>query len=131
MHIEFSCLAIITILFLLAWIPASIGKLQTFGGKWLSSNRVPLPGKQLEGWAGRCDRAHQNLKEFIPGFIVAILLLGLTQKFSQATSIASIIYVVSRIGHFISYSLGFVNMRAISFFAGLFSNIYLLICIFV
>lgn len=131
MQTEFICLTIMTMFFLVAWLPASIGKWQAFGGQWLASNRKPVVGKELPDWAGRCERAHNNLKDNFPGFIVAILALAVLGKMDQSTSIAAIIYVVSRFGHFATYGAGNVLGRAIFFFGGLFSNFYLLIKILI
>lgn len=131
MTVEYQSLAVLTIFFVLAWVPVSFAKLQTFGWKWLASNRRPLEGKALDSWGARCDRAHNNLKEFFPGFIVAVLLLGLTDKFDQGTAIASMGYVVARICHYISYGIGNVLARGAFFFIGLGCNIYLLIKILI
>ena len=127
MQTEYISLAIMTLLFLFAWLPVSIGKVKTFGGKWANSNRDPVLGKELTGWAARCERAHNNLKDNFPGFIAAILILGQTGQFDTGTAIASIIYVISRIAHYIFYGIGNVSGRAFSYFLGLFINIYLLI----
>lgn len=131
MPIEYSALTLMTIFFLLAWLPLSVGKLKSFGGKWLASNRNPLPGKELLPWAARCERAYNNLKDYFSGYVVAILLLGLLDKFDTSTQIASVAYVAARVVHFISYGMGNVPFRAISFFIGLISNLFLLIKIIV
>lgn len=86
-----------------------------------------MPGKELEGWAARCERAHNNLKDNFPGFIAAILLLGITNKSDESTAIISVVYVVARIGHYIVYGMGYVPLRALFYFTGLLGNIYLLI----
>lgn len=127
MRPEYQSLAVICLFFLFAWFPSSVGKMKLYGKKWVASNRAPVEGKSLTGWAGRAERAHNNLKDNIPGFIAAIALLGLTNGFDHTTTIASILYVVVRIGHFISYTIGNVPARAAFFFAGLISNSYLLI----
>jgi uncharacterized MAPEG superfamily protein len=127
MQIEFISLLSMTIFFLFAWFPVSVGKINTFGKKWAASNRDPLPGKELSGWAARCERAHNNLKDNFPGFIVAILLLGLTEQFDRGTEIASVVYVISRLAHYFSYGIGHVLGRALFYFIGLGSNIYLLL----
>ncbi len=127
MTTEYQSLAYISLFFLLAWIPSSIAKYQTFGLKWLASNRHPIEGKSLDSWGARCERAHNNLKDNLPAFIVAIILLGLTERFTETTAVVSIAYVVGRIAHFVSYGIGNTLARAMFFFVGLFSNIYLLI----
>jgi uncharacterized MAPEG superfamily protein len=127
MRPEYQSLAILTLLFLFAWFPSSCGKMRVFGVRWLFSNRRPVEGKALDGWAARCERAHNNLKDNLPGFIVAVLLLGLTNKFDHSTTIASVGYVACRIGHYVSYAIGNVMARAVFFTVGLAANAYLLI----
>ena len=127
MPFEYQTLAIFTFLFLFAWVPVSIGKWQTFGTGWIKSNRDPVSGKQLPAWAARCERAYNNLKDYFPGFIVAILILGSMNKFDSGTKIAASVYVLARLGHYIVYGLGIVSLRAVFFSVGVLSNVYLLI----
>ena len=131
MPIEYTALAFMTTFFLLAWVPLSIGKLKSFGNNWILSNRKPLPGKELLPWAARCERAYNNLKDYFPGYVVAILLLGMLDKFDSSTGIAAITYVVARLIHFVSYGIGNVPFRGMSFIIGLICNLFLLIKIFV
>ena len=58
MPIEYTALALMTVFFLLAWVPLSIGKIRSFGKKWILSNRKPVAGKELLPWAARCERAY-------------------------------------------------------------------------
>ncbi len=126
MNSEYYALITMTLLFLFAWIPSSVAKFQSFGGKWLASNRTPIPGKELSRWGQRVERAHNNLKDNFPGFVVAILLLGLRNQFSDATSVAAWTYVGARLIHFASYGIGHVNTRFLSYVVGLGANLYLL-----
>lgn len=127
MQTEYCSLVIMTMFFLVAWFPSSMGKYRSYGWKWLAGNRSPVAGKELEPWAARCERAHNNLKDNLPGFIVAILVLGLLQKFDSGTAMASMIYVAGRLGHYAFYAAGIPLLRGLFFFVGLFSNFYLLI----
>lgn len=127
MAFEYICLTLMTILFTLAWVPGSIGKWKSFGGKWLASNRVPISGKELLPWASRCDRAYNNLKDYFPAYAVAIILLGSLNKFDPLTQAAAALYLLSRVAHFISYAIGNVPQRALYFFISLTCNLYLLI----
>ncbi|WPU64507.1 MAPEG family protein [Peredibacter starrii] len=131
MQFEYQALVLMTIFFLFAWVPASFGKLRAFGLGWVGSNRVPVKDKELSAWAARCERAYNNLKDYYPGFAVAILLLGLTDKFDEGTKIAAGAYVVARLGHFLVYGLGIVSLRAVSFITGIIANVYLLIKILI
>ena len=127
MTIEYKILALMTLFFLVAWLPASIAKWQSFGGKWLASNRNPLAGKELPEWGARADRAYNNLKDYFPGFVVAILLLGTLNKFDQSTAWASGLYVIGRLVHFFGYIAGSVLARSLSYFLAMGCNFFLLI----
>ena len=127
MTFEYKMLVIMTCFFLVAWLPASIAKWQAFGGNWLASNRRPPLDKELAQWGQRAERAHHNLKDYFPGFIVAILLLGSLNKFDQQTAWASGLYVVGRMGHLTSYIAGNVLMRSLTFFLSMGCNFYLLV----
>lgn len=130
MIFEYSMLALMTLFFLFAWMPVSLAKYQAFGGKWLGSNREPVEGKSLAPWGQRAERAYNNLKDYFPAFAVTIILLGLTQRFDEATAYASAIYVGGRILHYLSYSLGSVKFRFISYVASMGANIFLLVKLF-
>ncbi|HXH76076.1 MAG TPA: MAPEG family protein [Bacteriovoracaceae bacterium] len=127
MPVEYQALAFLTIFFTLAWVPVSAGKFGSFGIKWLASNRHESPKGELAMWAQRCDRAYNNLKDYFPAFVVAILLLGATNKFDETTGYAAIIFVVARLIHYISYGIGLLVPRFLTFAIGLIANIYLLI----
>jgi uncharacterized MAPEG superfamily protein len=127
MPIEYICLVIMTLFYLFAWLPVSLGKMKSFGRNWVFSNREPLKNSELVPWAARCDRAYNNLKDYFPAFVVAIVLLGILRKFDHSTNLAAIIFVIGRLGHYISYGAGIVPLRAAFFIPALLSNAYLLI----
>ena len=127
MAFEFSMLLVMTLFFLFAWLPSSVGKYQSYGTKWLASNREIPKDKVLAPWAGRAERAYNNLKDYFPAYVVAILVLGATNQFTAGTQWAAALYVVGRVLHFICYCYGHVLGRASFFFLALFSNLYLLI----
>jgi uncharacterized MAPEG superfamily protein len=126
MQFEYQMLTIMTIFFTLAWLPSSVGKFFSYGGKWVMGNRAPIQGKELLPWAGRVERAYTNLKDYFPAFVVAILVLGLMGKFDEGTKIAAGTFVAARLAHFIVYAFGISLLRALTFFAGLGANLYLL-----
>lgn len=132
MQAEYQALALMTLFFVLAWLPASLGKFKTLGARWALSNRnKPIVEKDLPPWAARADRAYNNLKDYFPAFVVAVLLLGTLGKFDEGTKWAASVYVVARLTHFASYTAGNVPVRGLSFLTGLFANIYLLIKILI
>jgi len=127
MPFEYQALAIMTLFFLFAWLPTSVGKWKAFGFKWLASNRYSLPGQELPFWAQRCERAYLNLKDYFPAFVVAVLILGATNQFDECTKWLAGIFVVGRMIHYTAYALGNVPLRALSFFTALFANLFLLV----
>lgn len=127
MPFEYSMLALMTLFFLFAWLPGSMGKLRSYGMRWVASNREPVKDKELLPWAGRVDRAFNNLKDNYPGFAVVIILLGTTGRFDESTSIAAALYVLMRLCHFAFYWYGSVNGRALSYLIALGANVFLLI----
>ena len=126
---EITALALMSILFLFAFIPVSAGKLQTYGGRWLASNRNPVPDKEMPRWAQRSERAHQNLKDNFPAFVAAILLLLVLEKTTPTTGYLAMGYVVARVVHYGAYAKGNVLIRFIAYATGLFINTYLLVSV--
>jgi uncharacterized MAPEG superfamily protein len=130
MPIEYTMLLILTLFFMFAWLPASVGKAKSYGPLWVNSNRDSTGGKELLPWAGRVDRAYANLKDYFPAFAVAILLLGLTNQFDEVTQWASVAFVVARLGHFVFYGLGSVKGRFICYLISMAANLVLLLKLF-
>lgn len=126
MAFELQILAFMTLLFTLAWIPASVCKYQTYGFGWLLSNRSPAGLPPLPEWGLRAERAHNNLKENFPGFAVAVLLLALTGGFTHGTQIAAAVFGGARVVHMPAYIQGRVWPRVISWVLGLGATLYLL-----
>lgn len=127
MQFEYFSLLVMTIFYLFAWIPSSIGKYKSFGWEWISSNRMPQTNKELLEWAGRAERAYINLKDYFPGFVVAVFMLGIFSKFDHSTSWAAGLYVAGRMGHLFSYILGSVNFRFVFYVLSMASNLFLLL----
>jgi uncharacterized MAPEG superfamily protein len=130
MALEYKMLASFTLFFLFAFLPSSIGKWQSFGAKWLASNREPIPGKSLNEFGARAERAYHNLKDYFPAFVVAILLLGSLNKFTPATEVASVCYVLGRLVHFFAYCAGNFPLRFLGYVIAVGANVFLLIQIF-
>lgn len=131
MAFEYQMLAVMTLFFLFAWLPSSLAKYQSFGTKWLASNRTPIPNQELEPWGARAERAYNNLKDYFPAFVVAILLLGHLNKFDPLTSWCSGIYVSCRFIHMAGYIGGSVFIRASSWTMSMIVNVLLLIKVFI
>jgi uncharacterized MAPEG superfamily protein len=127
MNFEYKMLVVMTFFFLFAWLPSSVAKFKAFGGKWLASNRRPVLEKELAPWGARAERAYSNLKDFYPGFVVAILLLGNLNKFNELTAWAAGLYVFARLTHYIAYTAGNVTIRFLAYILAMSSNAFLLV----
>ena len=130
MAYEYQMLTFMTIFFLFAWLPSSAGKYQSFGWEWLASNRKPLTDKKITPFGARAENAYNNLKDYFPGFVVAVLLLGIHGKFDYTTKWATTFYVIGRVFHMASYLYGNVTLRFAFFVLAMGSNVYLLIKLF-
>jgi uncharacterized MAPEG superfamily protein len=127
MTFEYKMLGLMTTFFILAFLPASLAKVRTFGIRWAASNRDHVPHTLLPLWGQRAERAHSNLKDNFPGFIVAILLLGALGRFDETTSWLAGLYVLGRLAHFFFYVLGISLPRTLGYSLALTCNIALLI----
>jgi uncharacterized MAPEG superfamily protein len=127
MAFEYQMLVLMTFFFLLAFLPSSAAKKQAFGVKWLASNREKTPSNEIPAWGARAERAYSNLKDYFPGFVVAILLLGQLDKFDRSTAMAAGIYVLARVIHLIVYIAGNFPLRFASYFTGMLANLFLLV----
>jgi uncharacterized MAPEG superfamily protein len=126
MAYEYQMLLFMTLFFVIAWFPASIAKGNTFGTKWLASNREPVIGKSLPEWGNRAERAYANLKDYFPAFVVAVLLLGIHGKFDGTTKWATTFYLIGRILHMTFYIMGNFPGRFFSYILSFSANLYLL-----
>lgn len=127
MAFELQMLALMTLFFMLAWLPASVSKYQTYGLGWLLSNRSTAGLPPLPEWGQRAERAHANLVANYPGFAVAVLLLAVTGGFTQGTRVAVALFVAARLLHMMFYIRGEVWPRAICWVLGLSATMYLLV----
>ncbi len=126
MAFELQMLALMTLFFMLAWLPASVCKYQTYGWGWLLSNRSTAGLPPLPEWGQRAERAHANLMANYPGFAVAVLLLAVTGGFTPSTRMASLLFVAARGFHMLFYIRGEVWPRVITWLLGLGAALYLL-----
>jgi uncharacterized MAPEG superfamily protein len=126
MAFELQMLALMTLFFMLAWVPASVCKYQSYGLGWLLSNRSTAGLAPLPEWGQRAERAHANLMANYPGFAVAVLLLAVTGGFTAGTRFAAELFVAARVLHMLFYIRGEVWPRVICWALGLLVTLYLL-----
>ena len=89
----------------------------TVGAKYALSNRSEAITKTPLG--GRIDRAIMNLRENLVLFTPVVLVLAVIEVSTGATQTGAIIFFIARIIHAITYVLGIIVIRSLSWFAGI------------
>lgn len=124
---EMTILALVTLLYVIAWVPPLVAKCQAYGVRWLATNRSVTGLPPLSEMGQRAVRAHDNLKENYPPFAVAILLLAFSGGFTQYTALAALVFLIARLIHMPAYILGIPWLRTLSWLVGFAATVYLLI----
>jgi uncharacterized MAPEG superfamily protein len=128
---EITVLCILSVLYLLAFFPSSVGKLKFYGKEWVAGNRSLKEGQrpfsEFDHWGARSERAYQNLQTNYPPFAVAVILITFLNLSNDWTMTLCWVYLIVRILHFISYAYGVVAPRALFWGIGWLINIGLLI----
>ena len=128
MTTENFCLIYSAIFVLLAWAPASLGKVQGMGWNWIFSNREEAADpNRIPVWAARAERAHANLLAYYPAFIVAVLIIDFTKTSTKWTASICVVYLISRILNFAAYVAGVPSARIFFWLVALLCNLFLLL----
>ncbi|WP_406672667.1 MAPEG family protein, partial [Natronospira sp.] len=85
-------LVLASLLMALAWLPASVAKKETFGVRWLASNRETEGLPPLQPWGERAVRAHNNLKENFPAWAALLLLIIALDWQNTVTAWAALLF---------------------------------------
>jgi len=75
-----------------------------FGLPKLSGNRENLPS--AVGWAGRAERAHQNMLESLVLFAVLVLVTEITNKNNAMTGLGAQLFFWARVAYTAIYIAG-------------------------
>ena len=78
----------------------------------LAGNREKAP--ELEGWAGRAQRAHRNMMENLPLFIALVLIAQVAGKTNAMTALGAEIFFWSRLAHAVIYVAGIPWIRTLA-----------------
>lgn len=127
MSSEMTVLAVVTLLYLFAWLPALLAESQVYGLRWLAGDHSTEGLPPLPSTARRALQAHDNLKENYPPFAVAVLLLAFTGGFTQYTAWACLVFLAARLLHMPAAILGLQWLRSSSWLLGLAATLYLLV----
>lgn len=78
----------------------------------LAGNREGLA--PLTGFAGRAQRAHQNMLESLPLFIALVLIAQVAGKANASTLLGCQLFIWGRLAHWIIYLIGIPWLRTIA-----------------
>ena len=81
-------------------------------------------------WARRAMRAHTNAVENLVVFAPLVLMVELVGANSGVTAFGAALYFWARLIHYTVYTLGVPIVRTLSFFAGLFGQVLLMVALF-
>jgi uncharacterized MAPEG superfamily protein len=75
----------------------------------LAGNREGL--RQLDGFAGRAQRAHRNMLENLPLFIALVLIAQIAGKADATTLLGAQLFFWGRVAHWLIYLAGIPWLR--------------------
>jgi uncharacterized MAPEG superfamily protein len=88
---------------------ATIGAMQQVGLPKLAGNREHMP--ELEGWAGRAERAHRNMLESLVLFAILVLAARALNVSNSLTVLGAQLFFWGRVAHAILYIAGITWVR--------------------
>jgi uncharacterized MAPEG superfamily protein len=88
---------------------ATLGAMQQVGLPKLAGNREHMP--ELEGWAGRVERAHRNMLESLVLFAILVLAARALNVSNGLTVLGAQLFFWGRVAHAILYIAGITWVR--------------------
>ncbi len=110
MNVELYALALGAGLLVVHVLLAAHYKTKQFGIEWNLSSREDTPA-ELDGMAGRLQRASDNFRETFPVAIVAFGGLILADKTSETTGVAALVWLGARTLYLPIYWAGIEKIR--------------------
>jgi uncharacterized MAPEG superfamily protein len=114
--------------FVLQMLPGAPAAFAPGGMQWGVGNRETPP--ELPPWAARTRRAHANLMENLPHYVIVVLVAHVSGHANGTTATASLVYLGARIAHAIMYGLGITYVRTIAFYTGVAAEIVIVTQLF-
>lgn len=90
-------------------VVATLGAMQQVGLPKLVGNREHMP--ELEGWAGRAERAHRNMLESLVLFAILVLAARALNVSNSLTVLGAQLFFWGRVAHAILYIAGITWVR--------------------
>jgi uncharacterized MAPEG superfamily protein len=88
---------------------ATLGAMQQVGLPKLVGNRENMP--EIEGWAGRAERAHRNMLESLVLFAILVLAARALNVSNSLTVLGAQLFFWGRVAHAILYIAGITWVR--------------------
>ena len=88
---------------------ATIGAQMQVGLPMLAGNREDMP--VMKGWAGRAQRAHRNMLEYLVLFTALVLVANATGKANATTALGAEVFFWARIAYAAIYLAGIAWAR--------------------
>jgi len=98
------------------WVPYVLNRMSVGGID--GTVGYPVDPPPLVPWARRLRAAHANAVENLVVFAALVLAAELLDIHTPATAIAGMLYLVFRIFHAVTYTLGVPWLRTIAFLGG-------------
>jgi uncharacterized MAPEG superfamily protein len=90
-------------------VVATLGAMQQIGLRKLAGNRENMP--ELEGWAGRAERAHRNMLESLVLFAILVLVARALNVSDSLTLLGAQLFFWGRVAHAVLYIAGISWVR--------------------
>src|SRR5262249_58150234 len=88
---------------------------------WGRGNREEDFG--FPAWAGRAERAHQNLVENLAPFAILVLVAHVTGRANATTALGATLFFWGRVLHALTYLAGIVYLRTVMFIIAIIGEI--------
>jgi uncharacterized MAPEG superfamily protein len=113
---ELYALTIISAATAIMWVPYVLARLATRGLAAIANVDPGVPPDPA--WADRARRAHGNAVENLVVFAPIVLTAAMIGVSTQATVVASQVYVAARLAHYALFVAGVPYLRTAAFFVG-------------
>ena len=110
------------------WVPYVLNRIMVRGLMPALGYAEPDAPRHAD-WAERMMGAHKNLTEGLVVFGPVVIALVVTELTTTGTATAAMIYFWARVAHMIVTTFGIPIARTLSFAAGAFANIYLVLAL--
>jgi uncharacterized MAPEG superfamily protein len=90
-------------------VVATLGAIQQVGLPKLAGNRENMP--ELQGWAGRAERAHRNMLESLVLFAILVLAARALNVSNNLTVLGAQLFFWGRLAHAALYIAGIAWLR--------------------